>query len=101
MLPVSFHPEVKREIKESFDWYQEQSLGLGHEFTQELKEAIVSISSLPSAWTKMGRTHRRFVLSRFPYSITYKIIENRVLARTRLTIRSSHSLLSLGRYHMG
>jgi len=108
MLPVSFHPEVKREIKESFDWYQEQSLGLGHEFTQELKEAIVSISSLPSAWTKMGQTHRRFVLSRFPYSIIYKIIENReisvvarVLARTRLTIRSSHSLLSLGRYHMG
>ena len=101
MLPVSFHPEVKREIKESFDWYQEQSLGLGHEFTQELKEAIDSVSSLPSAWTKIGQTHRRFVLSRFPYSIIYKIIENRVLARTRLTIRSSHSLLSLGRYHMG
>ncbi|WP_258312645.1 hypothetical protein [Alteromonas sp. KUL17] len=40
MLTVSFHPEVKREIKESFDWYQEQSLGLGREFTQELKEAI-------------------------------------------------------------
>ena len=80
MLPVSFHPEVKREIKESFDWYQEQSLGLGHEFTQELKEAIDSVSSLPSAWTKMGQTHRRFVLSRFPYSIIYKIIENREIS---------------------
>ncbi|MEG3768866.1 hypothetical protein [Alteromonas sp. 14N.309.X.WAT.G.H12] len=55
MLPVSFHPEVKREIKESFDWYQKQSLGLGHEFTQELKGAIDSVSSLPSAWTKMGK----------------------------------------------
>ena len=65
MLPVSFHPEVKREIKESFNWYQEQSLGLGHEFTQELKEAIDSVSSLPLAWTKMGQTHLRFVLSRF------------------------------------
>lgn len=80
MLPVSFHPEVKREIKESFDWYQEQSLGLGHEFTQELKEAIDSVSSLPSAWTKMVQTHRRFVLSRFPYSIIYKIIENREIS---------------------
>ena len=80
MLPVSFHPEVKREIKESFDWYQEQSLDLGREFTQELKEAIDSVSSLPSAWTKMGQTHRRFVLSRFPYSIIYKIIENRVIS---------------------
>jgi hypothetical protein len=48
---------------------------LGHEFTQELKEAIDSVSSLPSAWTKMGQTHRRFALSRLPYSIIYKIIE--------------------------
>ena len=49
MLPVSFHPEVKREIKESFDWYQEQSLGLGHEFTQELKEAIDSVEIVRSS----------------------------------------------------
>ena len=40
MLPVSFHPDVKKEIQQSFSWYQEQSLGLGHEFTQEIKEAI-------------------------------------------------------------
>lgn len=49
MLPISFHPDVKKEIKESFSWYQEQSLGLGHEFTQEINEAIDSISSLPTS----------------------------------------------------
>lgn len=80
MLPASFHPEVKKEIKKSFSWYQEQSLGLGYEFTQEIKEAIDSVRSLPSAWTKMGHSHRRFVLSRFPYSIIYKIIENKEIS---------------------
>ncbi|MGQ8364284.1 type II toxin-antitoxin system RelE/ParE family toxin [Glaciecola sp. 1036] len=77
MLPVSFHPEVKTEIKNSFDWYQEQSLGLGYEFSQELKESINSIRSLPSSWAKVGQSHRRFVLSRFPYSIVYKIIKDK------------------------
>ena len=43
MLPISFHPDVKREIKDSFSWYQEQSLGLGHEFNQELNGAVDSI----------------------------------------------------------
>lgn len=55
MLPVSFHPDVKKEIKDSFNWYQEQSLGLGHEFAHEIKESIDSIRSIPSAWSKMGQ----------------------------------------------
>lgn len=76
MLPVSFHPDVKEEVKKSFDWYQEQSPGLGHEFTIELKESIDSICSIPLAWPKMGQLHRRFILSRFPYSIIYKIVNN-------------------------
>ena len=59
MLPVSFHPDVKKEIKDSFNWYQEQSLGLGHEFAHEIKESIDSIRSIPSAWSKMGQTHRK------------------------------------------
>lgn len=76
MFSVIFHPDVAVEVKASFDWYQEQSLGLGHEFVHEIEESIASIQSLPAAWSKMGQAHRRFVLSRFPYSIVYKIIEN-------------------------
>lgn len=76
MLSISFHPDVRLEVIDSFSWYQEQSLGLGHEFIQELEESFVSIRSLPSAWAKMGQTHRRYVLSRFPYSVIYKVRQN-------------------------
>lgn len=79
MLPVIFHPATQEEIKQSFDWYQEQSLGLGSEFIDELEESIASIRTLPSAWNKMGVGHRRFVLSRFPYSVIYKIVENKLI----------------------
>lgn len=80
MLPVSFHPAVRNEIRKSFNWYQEQCLGLGHEFAHELKESIDSIRAMPSAWAKMGQFHRRFVLSRFPYSIIYKILDGKEIS---------------------
>ena len=76
MLPLSFHPDVALEVKQSFDWYQAQSLGLGHEFIHELEESFDSIQSLPATWPKFGQYHRRFILSRFPYSVIYKVHEN-------------------------
>jgi plasmid stabilization system protein ParE len=73
MLPIQFHPDTKIEVKDSFDWYQLQSKGLGHEFLQELDEAFNSIQSLPSTWSKFGQSHRRYILGRFPFSVIYQI----------------------------
>jgi plasmid stabilization system protein ParE len=75
MPELLFHPDTLEEIKSSFDWYQEQVKGLGHDFIQELDEAFSSIQSLPSTWPKMGQFHRRFILSRFPYSVIYKNVD--------------------------
>ena len=73
MLPLVFHPDVNSEIKHSYKWYQKQLHGLGDEFIQELEESFKSIRLLPNTWPKMGKSHRRFILSRFPYSVLYKI----------------------------
>ena len=75
MPELLFHPDTLEEIKSSFDWYQEQVKGLGHDFVQELDEAFNSIQSLPTTWPKMGQFHRRFILSRFPYSVIYKNVD--------------------------
>ena len=76
MLSILFHPSTLEEVKTSFDWYQEQVDGLGADFIQELDEAFNSIQSLPDTWPKMGKSHRRFVLSRFPYSVVYKVLND-------------------------
>lgn len=76
MLPILFHPATSKEIKASFDWYQKQVKGLGHDFIQELELAFNSVQSLPFTWPKIGPSHRRFVLSRFPYSVIYKVVNN-------------------------
>jgi plasmid stabilization system protein ParE len=75
-VSILFHPATSVEIKSSFDWYQLQAVGLGHKFIQELEEAFNSIQSLPATWPKMGQFHRRFILSRFPYSVIYKTLKD-------------------------
>jgi plasmid stabilization system protein ParE len=77
MPELLFHPDTTEEIKSSFDWYQEQVKGLGFEFVQELDDAFNSIQSLPQTWPKMGQYHRRFILSRFPYSVIYKNVDEK------------------------
>lgn len=77
MPELLFHPDTTEEIKSSFDWYQEQVKGLGFEFVQELDDAFNSIQSLPQTWPKMGLYHRRFILSRFPYSVIYKNVDEK------------------------
>lgn len=52
MPHILFHPDVKQEIRHSFEWYQAQSLGLGQEFINELEESFEAIKSLPLTWPK-------------------------------------------------
>ena len=39
MPKVIFHPAVALEVKASFEWYQNQSEGLGDDFLSELESA--------------------------------------------------------------
>ena len=72
MPHLIFHPDISSEIKASYNWYQVQAKGLGDDFIAELEAAYDAISELPETWPKFQREFRRFLLSRFPFSIIYK-----------------------------
>ncbi len=72
MPKIIFHPEISSEIKASYSWYQEQAAGLGDDFIVELESAYEAITELPETWPKFQKGFRRFLLTRFPYSIVYK-----------------------------
>ncbi|GMQ87566.1 MAG: hypothetical protein BMS9Abin08_0770 [Gammaproteobacteria bacterium] len=72
MPKIVFHPEIASEIKASYNWYQEQAAGLGDDFIAELEAAYDAITELPETWPKFQKGFRRFLLTRFPYSIVYK-----------------------------
>ncbi len=73
MFTLSSHPDVINEIQSSYDWYQLQVDGLGDDFITELESAFNTVLSIPLTWPKFGTSHHRFLLSRFPFSVIYKI----------------------------
>ncbi len=72
MAELIFHPDTALEIKESYEWYQQQAEGLGDDFLKELESAFEAIARLPGTWPKFTLNCRRFVLKKFPFSIIYQ-----------------------------
>jgi len=78
MPKIIFHPEIALEIKSSYNWYQNQATGLGDDFIAELEAAYDAITELPETWPKFQKGFRRYLLTRFPFSIIYKDINENV-----------------------
>ena len=72
MPKLVLHPEIASEIKASYNWYQGQAAGLGDDFIAELEAAYDAITELPETWPKFQKGFRRYLLTRFPFSIIYK-----------------------------
>lgn len=52
MHKITFHPDVEYEVISSYDWYENQVVGLGDDFLGELKAAYQTIIELPLTWPK-------------------------------------------------
>ena len=72
MLNIIFHPDVKHEVKASYEWCQNQAAGLGEDFLTELETAYQAMIELPNTWPMFQKGFRRFVLSKFPFSVIYR-----------------------------
>jgi plasmid stabilization system protein ParE len=78
MPQIIFHPDVANEIKSSYDWYESQAEGLGENLLSELESAYEAIIELPETWQKFQKGFRRFLLSKFPFSVIYRLIDNSI-----------------------
>ncbi len=72
MHNIIFHPDIEFEVKASYEWYQNQADGLGEDYLTELESAYQAIIELPDTWPKFQIGFRRFLLSKFPFSVIYK-----------------------------
>ncbi|MBV1915071.1 MAG: type II toxin-antitoxin system RelE/ParE family toxin [Pseudomonadales bacterium] len=71
MPNIIFHPDIEHEVKASYTWYQNQTAGLGNDFLTELEAAYETIIEMPETWPKFQSGFRRFLLSKFPFSVIY------------------------------
>ena len=69
--------EAEQELAEAAAYYEQQSLGLGNDFLQEVLSGMRLIAEAPERYPKHGKRTRRFLVNRFPYFIIFTIHENR------------------------
>jgi len=77
-VTVKFHSEARKEFFEAAEFYEEQVVGLGDDFIDELEKVLEVIEQQPSSGTKITNTERRFLVPRFPYGIIYSVEENQI-----------------------
>jgi plasmid stabilization system protein ParE len=70
-MKLQFVEPSEQELKDAFDFYENQLEGLGDRFLIELNKSIKIILERPLAWSKIGNRTRRALLKKFPYLILY------------------------------
>ena len=71
---ILVRPEAEAEVQQAFDWYEEQSKGLGLEFLRSIEACLSGITRNPFAYKVVKiPSVRRAVVRRFPYSLFYLV----------------------------
>jgi plasmid stabilization system protein ParE len=73
MIKVEFHPEAEQELEAAKNWYRERSDLAARAFSTDIAHAVRTIAESPHVWPEIRAGERRFTLSRFPYSILYRV----------------------------
>lgn len=83
-MGVSFHPSAEEELGAAAAWYEEQRSSLGTALLDEVHRAVAVIAESPSRWPRWPGLPRslgvqRFLLTRFPYALAYRMRGNALL----------------------
>ncbi|HEX6981616.1 MAG TPA: type II toxin-antitoxin system RelE/ParE family toxin [Balneolaceae bacterium] len=86
-MKIKFHSEARKEFFESAEYYEEQVVGLGDNFIDEIEKVLGVIEQQPSSGTKITGTERRFLVSRFPYGIIYSVDDDLITVFAVMNLR--------------
>jgi plasmid stabilization system protein ParE len=71
-------PRAAADAQQARMWYRERSVGVARAFIAELDRIIDQIRSLPLAGSPRRPRTRHMLLRRFPYSVIYTVVEDRI-----------------------
>lgn len=76
MIKIEFHPEAEQELSEAKRWYRQRSRLAARAFATEIAGSFRQIAESPDRWPEVRPGERRFILSKFPFSILYRVRPN-------------------------
>lgn len=71
--------EAERDIDEAYNWYEDQSWGLGKEFLRAIDAALFTTLRNPFAHQLIYKKFRRILLRRFPHALFYLVEDQKVI----------------------
>jgi hypothetical protein len=86
-VKIKFHSEARIEFFEASEYYEDQVVGLGDDFIDEVEKVLDVIDKQPSSGTKITDSERRFLVSRFPYGIIYSVGDNLITIYAVMNLR--------------
>jgi plasmid stabilization system protein ParE len=72
-LLLRARPEAEQDIEEAATWYEQQRLGLGREFLDEVLRVFERLSGQPALYPEVHRKTRRALTQRFPFCVYYRL----------------------------
>ena len=75
---LRIHPFAEFDMQHAKDWYNDKSANFGNEFMTEVERTISQMLNNPYQFSVISQDTRKAVISRFPYTIFYKIGLNTV-----------------------
>ncbi|WP_445666289.1 type II toxin-antitoxin system RelE/ParE family toxin [Fodinibius sp. AD559] len=86
-MTIKFHSEARKEFFKAANYYEDQVVGLGDIFIDEIENVLEVIEQFPSSGTKITPTERRFLVSRFPYGIVYTVEDDLITIFAIMNLR--------------
>lgn len=78
--------EAQAEVKSIFAYYEQQQIGLGDAFYEELDVVFGQIKHRPKMYQQVRNEVRRVLLKRFPFGVFSKILDEQVLGKETVLI---------------
>mgnify|MGYP001549403676 FL=1 len=75
-----FSSSALKEVKDSYNWYEQRSNGLGDRFFQYVNKSIELIISNPEAFPIKKNKFRETPIDKFPYLIIYEMRKKNSIA---------------------
>ena len=73
MTKIRFLSLANREVDDAVQWYEAREEGLSREFLDELDRVVRLVRFYPYAGLQIEPEIRRWLFTRFPYSLVYGI----------------------------
>lgn len=83
--------EAAWDLEKAAFWYESQRMGLGGEFTDEARTLLKRIEENPLEFPVVYRDARRALLSRFPFAVYFRLVEEGGLILAVMDLRRKAS----------